>query len=282
MISVVVCTADRAENLDACFDALAGACAATESAWELIVVDNGSVDATRAVIERRAQRGDLPIRYLYEPNPGLSRARNAGIAAARQPIVCFTDDDCRVAPDWLSAIETEFSDPHLSILGGRVTLQDPGDRPISIRPFAEPAPVGDLDEIVRLLIGCNMAVRATTFAAIGTFDVRLGAGTSARSAEDLDFFYRALQHGLTLRYSPSPHVRHAHGRRSPEAEADAARGYTAGRGAFYFKHALRGDRTALRHLYWEARTSLVSLRDRERRESLQCMLSGGFDYILRT
>lgn len=279
MISVIVCTANRADRLDACFDALALAGTNAPAGWELIVVDNGSVDETRAVIERRAARGDLPIRYVAQPRPGLSRARNAGIAAALHPIIAFTDDDCRVAPDWLSSIASAFLDPHLSVLGGRVTLNDQADRPIAIRPFAEPARIGDLDAIGQYLIGCNMSLRATAFAAVGTFDVRLGAGTRARSAEDLDIFYRALKHGLMLCYSPKPHVLHAHGRRTAAAAAEAAKGYAAGRGAFYFKHALRGDRMVLKHLYWETRSSIALLRSRERRGALGCLLSGGFGYI---
>jgi len=246
----------------------------------LIVVDNGSVDATRAVIERRSRRGDLPIRYVSEPRRGLSRARNAGIAAASQPVLAFTDDDCLVTSDWLSAIENEFADPRLSVLGGRVTLDDPADRAIAIRPFSEPADVVDVDGIGRYLIGCNMAVRRAVFAAVGSFDVRLGAGTGARSAEDWDFCYRALKRGLTLRYSPSPHVRHAHGRRTAAAATEAANGYLVGRGAFYFKHVVRGDRSALKHLYWEIRAASNRQPDDVRNDALRRLLSGGFHYIL--
>jgi GT2 family glycosyltransferase len=124
-----------------------------------------------------------------------------------------------------------------------------------------------------------MAIRASVFTAVGVFDTRLGAGASVRSAEDVDFFYRCLKHGLTLRYSPRPHVQHAHKRRTATALSELASGYVEGRGAFYFKHALRGDRTALKHLYWEMRSS--SATDQYRWSMLGRLILGGLRYILR-
>ena len=278
MITVIVCTADRAGLLDECLDSLALAEGNAPSGWELIVVDNGVGDATRSVVERRASAGDLPIRYVAEPRRGLSHARNTGVSAARHPIVAFTDDDCRVAPDWLTEIAAAFSNPTLGVLGGRVTLYDPADLSVSIRPFTDAAAITNVEDILSRLIGCNMAIRASVFEAIGAFDVRLGAGTSVHSAEDLDFFYRCLKHGVTLRYSPLPHVHHAHGRRTSTAASELAKGYVAGRGAFYFKHALRGDRTALKHLYWEIRAPLAT--DQSHWNALEHLFSGGLRYIL--
>jgi glycosyltransferase involved in cell wall biosynthesis len=282
MISVIVCTANRGERLEMCFDALSRAGTNGPAGWELIVVDNGSADDTRAVVERRASRRDLPLRYVAERQPGLSRARNAGVAAALQPILAFTDDDCLVAPGWLDAIASAFTDPHLSALGGRVTLHDANDFPLSIRPFSEPADIVNVDDIGRYLIGCNMAARRSVFDAVGLFDVRLGAGTPSGSAEDLDFFYRCLKRGFTLRYSPAPHIYHAHGRRTAAAANELAKGYLAGRGAFYFKHAVRGDPSVMKHLYWEIRGlgSAVRSQNEPRWGWLKCLLLGGFRYIL--
>ena len=278
MITVIVCTADRASLLDECLDSFAVAQGNAPAVWELVVVDNGVGDATRGVVERRASRGDLPIRYVAEPRRGLSRARNTGVSAARHPIVAFTDDDCRVAPDWLAEIAAAFSNPGLGVLGGRVTLHDPADLSVSIRPFTEAAAITNFDDILSRMIGCNMAIRASVFATIGPFDARLGAGTSVHSAEDLDFFYRCLKHGVTLRYSPLPQVQHAHGRRTATAANELAKGYVAGRGAFYFKHALRGDMTALKHLYWEIRAPLATGQGRW--STLEYLFSGGLRYIL--
>jgi glycosyltransferase involved in cell wall biosynthesis len=279
MISVIVCTADRAEQLEACFESFALARAEAPRDWELIVVDNGDSGATRDAVERRASRGDLPLRYVAEPRRGLSRARNTGVASARHPIVAFTDDDCRVAPNWLAEIAAAFSNSDIGVLGGRVTLYDSADAAVSIRPFTKPATIASLDDILLRLIGCNMAMRASVFGVVGAFDERLGAGTSLRAAEDFDFFYRCLKRGVTVRYSPLLHVQHAHGRRPGPALDELAKGYVEGRGAFYFKHALRGDPTALKHLYWELRSSHAA--DPGRWTTHRRLFSGGLRYILR-
>jgi glycosyltransferase involved in cell wall biosynthesis len=273
VISVIVCTVDRGHRLDACFDALAESAAISSTPLELIVVDNGSVDDTRRVVARWSQASKLPTCYVVEQKRGLSRARNAGIAAARHPILAFTDDDCLVAPSWVSAIGTEFRDLRLDVLGGRVTLHDPSDRPVAIRPSESPATIDDLNGINEYLVGCNMAMRRSVFTTLGGFDERLGAGSDARSAEDTDLLYRCVRRGMSVRFSPEMHVRHAHGRRSDADIASLGSGYIRGRGAFYVKHAVRGDLRAIKHLYWELRT----LPAKQRRT----LLSGGFRYMLR-
>ena len=76
-ISVVVCTRDRAHRLSACLDHLREARSACSHASEIVVVDNASRDATPDVVRARAD--GLSLRYLFEPRPGLSTARNRGI-----------------------------------------------------------------------------------------------------------------------------------------------------------------------------------------------------------
>src|SRR5215471_13462056 len=72
--------------------------------YQLIVVDNNSTDDTRAVVESYIVRGHNHLQYIFEPRPGVSHARNSGIANARAPIIAFTDDDIRVSSDWVSSI----------------------------------------------------------------------------------------------------------------------------------------------------------------------------------
>src|SRR5262249_37781684 len=86
-------------------------------AFELIVVDNNSTDGTHEVIERFSTL-DPRVRYVFEPQRGSSHGRNAGIRAARAPIVAFTDDDVRAQPDWLAAIIRAFDEhPHTDVIG---------------------------------------------------------------------------------------------------------------------------------------------------------------------
>jgi hypothetical protein len=80
-ISVVICTWNRADELRTTLDSLTQLVIPAGCVWELVVVDNGSTDETNTVIAEFEAR--LPVRSLFEPELGLSRARNRGAAAAR-------------------------------------------------------------------------------------------------------------------------------------------------------------------------------------------------------
>lgn len=180
--------------------------------FELIVVDNNSMDATRAIVAR-FRRGDARVRYLFEAQQGLSYARNAGIRAARAPLLAFTDDDVRAEPGWVAAIVRAFAEhPEADLVGGRV---------LPIWPTAPPewltrshwAPLalvdyGDVPVAVTVdhpicLVGANLALRRRAFDAVGLFAtnlqrVRDGIG----SLEDHEFMLRLLRIGRTGVYDP--------------------------------------------------------------------------------
>jgi GT2 family glycosyltransferase len=97
------------------------------------------------------------------------------------------------------------------------------------------------------------------FDEVGFFDTDFGAGTKIASAEDLDFLYRALKKHLKMVYAPDVLLYHNHGRRI-EAQLHAShRGYLIGRGAFYSKHIVRGDRVILKMASREIAGIAVSL-----------------------
>src|SRR5687768_9512109 len=201
MISVVICTRDRASKLERCLAHMRANCSAPGFEWQLVVVDNASEDGTSAVISRFA--GSLPLVSVFETRRGLSHARNRGIDAARYPIVAFTDDDCLVGAGWLRAILGEFATrPELSVLGGRVELADASDSPVSTRLHDRPERIATIAQILSLMSGCNMAFRREVFEAVGPFDPAFGKGRSIGSAEDIDLFYRALMAGIEIAYRP--------------------------------------------------------------------------------
>src|SRR5260370_2026362 len=74
-----------------------------DTGYEIIVVDNNPDGAARAAVKAMACRSTVPIRYVGEPNPGISHARNAGVAAARNRYIAFLDDDEEATPGWLAA-----------------------------------------------------------------------------------------------------------------------------------------------------------------------------------
>ena len=216
--------------------------------FDVLVVDNASRDATPDVVRARAD--GLSLRYLFGPRPGLSTARNRGIAAASGALVAFTDDDCNVDRDWMQAIVDAFaSRPKLAILGGMVVPASEGDRAVSLRMQAEARTIESADAILATMSGCNMAFRRGVFERVGLFDPAFGKGRRIGSAEDLDLMYRALRRECSILYLPHVVVRHAHGRDSATAIAEVHREYVRGRGAFYWKHIT--DREIARMAYWE-------------------------------
>ncbi|MFN0151719.1 MAG: glycosyltransferase family 2 protein [bacterium] len=114
--SVIVITRDRPDGLARLLASLASQ---TQPPGEVVVVLNAcsvSYDAPRA-----RWSAALPIRWITEPTPGVSHARNAGVAAARGEILLFIDDDCEADPRWIERLVAPFAlNPHIGIVGGEI------------------------------------------------------------------------------------------------------------------------------------------------------------------
>jgi glycosyltransferase involved in cell wall biosynthesis len=205
-------TFNRGELLESALRSVLAQQADVSVRFELIVVDNNSTDTTRELIERFTAL-DRRVRYLFESRQGLSYARNAGIAAARAPIVAFTDDDVRVARDWVSALLRAFDErPDAQMVGGRVLPLWRAEPPSWLtREHWAPlalvdhgvAPVTVTAERAICLVGANLACRRELFDAVGLFATDLqrvkdGIG----SLEDHEFLLRVLRTGRTALYDP--------------------------------------------------------------------------------
>jgi len=212
-VTVVICTYNRADLLPAAIDDVLAQGDPRTPAFELLVVDNNSTDGTREIVERAAAR-DHRVRYLLETKQGLSHARNAGIAAARAPIITFTDDDVRVGADWLATIMRAFDAyPGVSVIGGRVLPVWPAQPPawLTAAHWGPLALVDYGDSPVRVsagnplcLVGANLAVARSAFDRVGVFaaDVQR-VKDSVGSSEDHEFLLRVYDAGLFGVYDPA-------------------------------------------------------------------------------
>jgi GT2 family glycosyltransferase len=207
--------------------------------WELVLVDNGSTDATPDMLASFAAGAQVATRVVREPCAGLGNARNAGVGAARAPVVVFTDDDCYPAPDFLDAWRAVFADGAVGYGGGRILLHDPADFPITVswldQPVWLPANTYISPGVVQ---GANMAFRREVLERIGGFDPALGPGGTF-NFEDIDVAARASAAGFAGGFFTAPTVYHHHRRRGgPEVDA-LRRSYAHGRGAYHASLLLR-------------------------------------------
>lgn len=116
-VSIIIPTRNRAAYLADTLSSLEAVSASIPA--EIIVVDNGSTDMTREVVSRFSRTSSLPVRYAYEPTPGLHVGRNLGAQLAQGEILAYLDDDVFVDPGWLEGIQDAcVKYPDWALLGG--------------------------------------------------------------------------------------------------------------------------------------------------------------------
>src|SRR5690606_19553916 len=86
------------------------------SAFEVIVVDNGSRDSTREVVE--GYSGSLNLRYIHAPEPGLHVGRHVGYFEAKSDVLMYADDDIEALPTWVDSVVKAFADEKVGLVGG--------------------------------------------------------------------------------------------------------------------------------------------------------------------
>ena len=224
-VSVVLCTRDRPDDARQCVNSLLGL---RYENFEVIIVDSASREAETSLALRELASSHTRINYLREDLPGLSRARNRGLAAASGEIIAFTDDDVFVDPLWLDGLVQGFSrSSDVACVTGLVaslSLEHPAEQYFDSRVWwssncshrlytperqtadsaLHPYAAGAFGA------GANFAFRSDVLRAIGGFDECLGAGSPTRGGEDLDIFVRSLRAGYSLSYEPTALVWHKH------------------------------------------------------------------------
>ncbi len=184
---------------------------------ELIVVANACSDDTVAVVNECAPTLPLPIRCVIEPAPGLSRARNRGVAESAGHIVAFLEDDVRVEPDWLEGLLRGFRELPADLIGGRIHLwwrdvQRPAWMPEEVTGLLSANDKGDRPfELTHMsgFLGGNCAYRREVYDTVGAYNENLGRiGTSLGAMEEGEFLMRGYASGYRAFYCPWMTVHH--------------------------------------------------------------------------
>jgi O-antigen biosynthesis protein len=195
--SVIVPAYNAQPTIDECVRSLLELRYPSE-ALELVVVDNGSTDATADILSRYEGR----VRVLHEPARGAAAARNAGLASAEGEVVAFTDADCVVDPDWLRHIVVPLHNPRVGIAGGAIFARNGAN---DVERFGEE--IHDHRRTIETLtppyaVTMSWASRSELLRDLGGFDPRF------RRCQDVDLSYRITQAGYSLAFVGAAVVYH--------------------------------------------------------------------------
>lgn len=111
LISVIICTYNRADHLLKCLDSIL--IASDNENLELIVVDNNSTDNTKKVVKQFSK-----VKYVFESNQGLSHARNRGAKEASGDWLFYIDDDCKVKKDIFVKARKSIAERNYKLITG--------------------------------------------------------------------------------------------------------------------------------------------------------------------
>jgi len=211
-IAVVICTYSEGRWNDL-VQAVGSVLRQTRPARDLVVV----VDHNPGLLSR--VRHEFPGLTAVEnwQSPGLSGARNTGLASTNASVIAFLDDDASAAPDWLERLEPGYQDTRVLGVGGFVAPVWQAGRPAwfpqefdwvvgcSYRGLPEAA--GE----VRNMLGCNMSFRREVFEVVGGFQSGIGRiGTYPAGCEETELCIRARRAWPERFFLYDPQVRVSH------------------------------------------------------------------------
>ncbi len=175
MISVVVCTYNRAELLRDVLETLLQQ-SVDDANYEIIVIDNNSNDATSDVV-REFSQNNRNLRYVFEGIQGLSNARNRGWRESFGEYVAYLDDDCKAPDQWLSTALLVIDRDAPDVFGGPYYAFYHSTKPHwwkdSYRSIEHAETARELQE-GEYLSGGNIIFRRELLEDLGGFDPRYG------------------------------------------------------------------------------------------------------------
>ncbi len=218
-ISVVICTYNRSRHLNNILNSLVEQEVSEELLWEIVVIDNNSVDDTKDVVKGFELKTPIPVKYFTEEKQGLSHARNRGIVESKGKYVAFTDDDAIAGKNWVASLHQGLVKYGCECVGGKIFLKTdkelPGWLSKELWGFLGYLDYGD-EEInfdnVRYPFGGNMVFARDFFAKTGYFNPNYGrTGNKDFGGDEYELFTRFLASGGKGMYIPAAIVYHVIG-----------------------------------------------------------------------
>lgn len=188
-----------------------------QAPWELLIIDNGSRDATPELLRGHTWPEDWVVRIVEEKKLGLSNARNRAINEAKGEYLIFIDDDETPDIDWLCAFERLINDHNPDAFGGRIEVlfEDARPRWLTDELLGFLGQLNRFDDIRQLsdpttsFYGGNFGFRLAVCDEVGGFDADLGRkGSDNTGGEEVDFYRRLLNHGFDVWWTPEAVINH--------------------------------------------------------------------------
>ena len=170
--------------------------------YEIIIVDDGSLDNTREVIQSFPE-----VTYLWQNNKGPSSARNYGANNARGEVIVFTDSDCTPIHEWLEYMVRPFDNPEIAgVKGAYLTNQKELVARFCQKEFEERYRLLAKFEYIDFVDSYSAAFRKDAFLGVGGFDVAFPLANN----EDVELSYKLATRGYKMVFVPQAVVYHTH------------------------------------------------------------------------
>ena len=218
MISIIICTYNREKYIRPLLESIAKNDYPTTD-YEIVLVDNNCTDNTRGVYEQFATANPMvTLRYVVEPEQGLSAARNRGIKEAKGDIIIYVDDDALVDTDYIRQYAEHFATyPETMAAGGPIEPLYETKEPSWMSPYTKALLTAWMNygnqvreyPNGRYPGGGNAAYRKEVFDKVGLFNTELGRkGNLLLASEEKDIFDKMKALGLKVLYLPNPVLHH--------------------------------------------------------------------------
>jgi glycosyltransferase involved in cell wall biosynthesis len=200
MVSVVVPVYNGQKTIEACLKALLNQTLPL-SAYEIIVVNDGSTDGTEQLVKQ------FPVRYFSQDNQGPAKARNFGVENASGDIILFTDSDCVPQRDWIELMTRPLRDGQITAVKGAYrTAQRSLVARFAQVEFEERYELLKKRPYIDFVDSYSAAFRKATFLEAGGFDTSFPKANN----EDTEFSYKLNAMGCKMVFVPDAIVYHRH------------------------------------------------------------------------
>jgi glycosyltransferase involved in cell wall biosynthesis len=220
MLSIAICTFNRAPQLQVLLQNLTEVLAMAECDLEILLIDNNSTDGTAELVDEFAQA--LPLKYFFEENQGLSFARNRALRETQGSAVWFLDDDTSISPQCLMTYRHALNElTNYDYFGGPIEVDWQDNKPkwlkgrnlVILSGLFGAYSLGDSDTDYQNHIpgpyGANFVLRKRLFTQLDGFDTTLGVkGDHLGRGEESEYFSRALTQGAKGRYLSKAQIKH--------------------------------------------------------------------------